>query len=88
MPGYLNSAVSFADRCAYPLCACCRSPELFLNLLPNLLHCHLGLLDGSLGSVKSTGGVEHKETHHIIVNNKAVDHNQQVYVETVLTRGF
>lgn len=86
VPGYLNSAVSVADRCAYPLCACCCSPELFLNLLSNLLHCHLGLLDGSLGSVKSTGGVEHKETHQII--DKAVDHKQQVYVETVFTGGF
>lgn len=46
--------------CAHPLCACRRCPELFLDLLPNLLHCHLGLLDGSLGGVKSAGGGEHK----------------------------
>ena len=34
---------------AHPLCAGLCRPQLLLDLLPNLLHRHLGLLDGSLG---------------------------------------
>lgn len=38
--------------CAHPFCAGRCRPQLFLDLLPDLLHCHLGLLDGPLGCVK------------------------------------
>lgn len=36
----------------YPPRACGCSPELFLYLLSNFLHCNLGLFDGSLCRVK------------------------------------
>lgn len=60
---------------AHPLCAGCRRPQLFLDLLPDLLHCHLGLLDGSLGCVKSAGREEHKVTNPDHCLNHTPDHN-------------
>lgn len=45
--------------CTYTLCAYCRRPELLLDFFTNLLHCRLGLLDGSLGGVKSAEAEEH-----------------------------
>ena len=50
--------------CAHPLCAGLCRPQLLLDLLPNLLHRHLGLLDGSLGCVKPAGGGQHKVIIH------------------------
>lgn len=52
---------------AHPLCAGRRRPQLLLDLLPDLLHCDLGLFDGSLGCVKPAEGVEHKVIIHIIL---------------------
>lgn len=63
--------------CTHPLCARCCSPELLLDLLPNLLHRHLVLLDGSLGRVESTGGALHKEAHHNILRTNSGDSNKQ-----------
>lgn len=52
--------------CTHPLRAGRRRPQLFLDLLSDLLHRHLGLLDGSLGRVEPGGGGD-KVTIQIIV---------------------
>lgn len=75
----MNWKMLLMGNCAHPLCARRRRPELFLNLLPNLLHCHLVLLDGSLGGVKSEGGGEHKVTVHTIVGNHTLDSKRPLH---------
>lgn len=64
---------------AHPFCAAGRRPQLFLDLLPDPLDRHLGLLDGSLRCVKSAGGGggEHKVTMQIIAHNHTVGHKNK-----------
>ena len=63
----------------HPFCAGRGRPQLLLDLLPDLLHRHLGLLDGSLGRVEpggksrqdsSTGQTPLNDISHSTTGNK------------------
>lgn len=60
---------------AHPLCARCCRPQLFLDFLPDLLHSHLGLFDGSLGCVEPGEG-EDMVTMQIIVCERTPDRKE------------
>lgn len=69
----------------HPLVAGRCRPQLLLNLLPDLLHRHLGLLDGSLCCVEPR---KYRDEEHQDINQKALYHRNSTDMYCIIEDAY